>query len=125
MVRNQERDQRQHRIVGRGDSGCGANLGGGACGADGISYEFFNYYFTLVLTPMFMLCGVFYPLQSLPDALQSLVQLLPLSYAVALVRPLVTGQELSAVVLHITVPATYAAVGYYVSVVLVRRRLIV
>ncbi|MGD8311069.1 MAG: ABC transporter permease, partial [Gammaproteobacteria bacterium] len=32
------------------------------------NYDFFNYYFVLVITPMFVLCGVFYPLDSLPAA---------------------------------------------------------
>lgn len=88
-------------------------------------YDFFNYYFTLVLTPMFILCGVFYPVNSLPGELQAFVQILPLAHAVSLVRPLVAGQEVSAVSLHIAVLAAYAAMGYYLSAVLVRRRLVI
>lgn len=89
------------------------------------SYDFFNYYFTLVVTPMFILCGVFYPISSLPEAMQSIVQLLPLTHAVALVRPLVAGLGMSHVALHIAVLLTYAMLSYYLAVVLVRRRLIV
>ncbi len=88
-------------------------------------YDFFSYYFTLAITPMFILCGVFYPVSALPEALQSLVQLLPLTHAVALVRPLVAGQPLSDVALHLAVLLAYAAIGYYVAVVLARRRLVV
>ena len=69
------------------------------------SYDFFNYYVTLVLTPMFIFCGVFYPIASLPDFAQSLVQLLPLSHAIALIRPLATGQEPTQVIAHLSVPA--------------------
>ena len=88
-------------------------------------YDFFNYYVTLVLTPMFILSGVFYPVTSLPVALQSLVQLLPLAHAVDLIRPLVAGLPLSNVALHLAVLAGYGAVGYFIAVRLTRRRLLV
>ena len=88
-------------------------------------YDFFNYYFTLAITPMFILCGVFYPVDALPEPLQAFVQLLPLTHAVALVRPLVAGQPLSSVPLHLVVLFAYAAIGYYLAVVLARRRLVV
>ncbi len=89
------------------------------------SYDFFNYYFTLVVTPMFILCGVFYPIDSLPATLQSFVQVLPLTHAVALVRPLVADQPLTNAGLHLGVLLCYAAISYYLAVILVRRRLIV
>ncbi len=88
-------------------------------------YDFFNYYVTLVLTPMFILSGVFYPVTSLPVALQSLVQLLPLAHAVDLIRPLVAGLPLSNVPLHLAVLAGYGAVGYFIAVRLTRKRLLV
>ena len=46
-------------------------------------YEFFTFYLTLVMTPMFILCGVFYPTASLPAPMQTFVQFLPLTHAVA------------------------------------------
>jgi lipooligosaccharide transport system permease protein len=88
-------------------------------------YDFFNYYVTLVLTPMFILSGVFYPVTSLPVALQSLVQLLPLAHAVDLIRPLVAGLPLSNVALHLAVLAGYGVVGYLIAVRLTRKRLLV
>ena len=89
------------------------------------SYDFFSYYFTLVITPMFIFCGVFYPVTTLPDIAQSLVQVLPLAHAIALVRPLLAGVPVQAPLLHLAVLLLYAAVGYYLAVLLVRRRLIV
>jgi lipooligosaccharide transport system permease protein len=88
-------------------------------------YDFFNYYVTLLLTPMFILSGVFYPVTSLPVALQSVVQFLPLTHAVDLLRPLVSGQPLTDVTLHLAVLAAYAIVGYLVAVRLIRKRLLV
>ncbi len=89
------------------------------------NYDFFSYYFTLVITPMFILSGVFYPVETLPEAVQWLVQLLPLYHAVALVRPLVAGFTVEAPLLHIGVLLIYAILGYYLAVVLTRRRLLV
>src|SRR3990167_3808332 len=54
------------------------------------SYDFFMYYFTLFITPMMLLCGVFFPADQLPQALQQVAALLPLTHAVALVRPLMS-----------------------------------
>ena len=89
------------------------------------NYDFFNYYFVLVITPMFLVCGVFYPIDTLPEAIRGFVQILPLTHAVALARPLVTGGELTQPLLHIGVLAGYAVVSSYVAVALVRKRLLV
>lgn len=87
-------------------------------------YDYFNYYFTLGVTPMFVLCGVFYPVSTLPDALQFIVQLLPLTHAIDLIRPLVAGREMENVILHMSVLAIYAVLFYYLAVVMVRKRMI-
>ena len=89
------------------------------------SYEFFSYYFTLVVTPMFILCGVFYPIGSFPEAVQYVVLALPLTHAVALTRPLATGAPVEAPLVHLLVLAGFAAGGFYAAVALVRRRFIV
>ena len=88
-------------------------------------YDFFNYYVTLVLTPMFILSGVFYPVTSLPEALQIIVQILPLAHAVELIRPLVAGLPVGNVPLHLAVLVAYGAAGYFIAVRLTRRRLLV
>ncbi len=87
------------------------------------SYDFFSYYFTLVVTPMAMLCGVFFPIDRLPAAVQMVVAVLPLSHAVALVRPLTYGEMPENVVLHVAVLLAYAVAGFYTAIVLFRRRL--
>ncbi len=89
------------------------------------NYDFFNYYFTLAVTPMFVLCGVFYPVTSLPDFIQIIVYLLPLTHAIDLIRPLVAGTELHNPLLHISVLVIYTLAFYYVAVVMVRKRMIV
>ena len=89
------------------------------------NYDFFNYYFVLVITPMFIVCGVFYPVSTLPLSVQGAVQVLPLTHAVILTRSLVAGAELSQPLLHLAVLAIYAAISYYIAVVLVRKKLLV
>ena len=86
-------------------------------------YEFFMYYFTLVITPMMLLCGVFFPITQLPELLQSFAQLLPLTHAVDIARPLVNGVAPSGLWQHVAVLLAYALFGFYVSLVLFRRRL--
>ena len=55
-------------------------------------YDFFTYYFTLVLTPMTFLSGVYFPIEQMPGWLQAVAAVLPLTAAVELVRPLVIGE---------------------------------
>ena len=88
-------------------------------------YDFFNYYMTLIVTPMFMLCGVFFPIDRFPELLQQIVQILPLTHAIALMRPLMGGHIPGDIVLHLFVLLFYAVAGYLLAVRLVQRRLIV
>ncbi len=88
------------------------------------SYEFFNYYFVLVITPMLLLCGVFYPLDTLPAALRALVDWLPLTHAVELIRPLLLGSVPTRPLLNLAVLAAFAAASFGLAVLLARRRLI-
>ncbi len=89
------------------------------------SYDFFLYYFTLFITPMVLLCGVFFPVSQLPQAMQAVSAVLPLTHAVLLARPLVSGDVPADILRHIAVLGTYAAAAFYVALVLSRRRLLV
>ncbi len=86
-------------------------------------YDFFMYYFTLVITPMVLLCGVFFPVEQLPPLLQNVSSILPLTHAINLARPLLNDAIPARFLLHIAVLLGYALVGFYVSLVLFRRRL--
>ncbi|RPJ45437.1 MAG: nodulation protein NodJ [Betaproteobacteria bacterium] len=88
------------------------------------SYDFFMYYFTLCVTPMMLLCGVFFPLDQLPAAAQIAAQLLPLTHAVSLARPLVSGEVPVTWLLHVAVLAIYACGSFYIALALTRRRLL-
>ena len=86
-------------------------------------YDFFMYYFTLLITPMVLLCGVFFPVDQLPPLLQNVSSILPLTHAVDLARPLLNDAIPVHTMLHIGVLLGYALIGFYVSLVLFRRRL--
>ena len=87
------------------------------------SYDFFMYYFTLVMTPMTFISGVFFPLEQLPEALRWISQALPLYHGVALVRALFGGEIPALWWLHLAVPMAYAAGGFCIALALARRRL--
>jgi lipooligosaccharide transport system permease protein len=87
------------------------------------SYDFFMYYFTLVVTPMMLLCGVFFPVTQLPPFWQAAAQALPLTHAVDIARPLMMGAVPPGATGHVAVLLGYTLFGFYVSLVLFRRRL--
>ena len=88
------------------------------------SYDFFMYYFTLFVTPMVLACGVFFPLEQLPPALQGVAGALPLSHAVRLVRPLLLGEMPADGLLHVAALLATAIVAFWLALVLTRRRLL-
>lgn len=88
------------------------------------TYDFFMYYFTLVITPISLLSGVFFPIEQLPAVLQGAAALLPLYHGVALARPLMLGETPVDVLFHLSVPAVYTVAGFYLALVLTRRRLL-
>lgn len=88
------------------------------------NYDFFTYFFTLVLTPMLLLSGVYFPVAQMPDWLATVSAFLPLKHAIDLARPLMLGRVPQDVLLHVVVLLGYAAAAYYAAVVLTRRRLL-
>jgi lipooligosaccharide transport system permease protein len=85
-------------------------------------YDFFTYYFTLVVTPMTFLSGVYFPIAQMPPWLQGIAQVLPLKAAVDLVRPLVLGNIPAEPLGPLLILTGYACSGYYLALVLTRRR---
>jgi lipooligosaccharide transport system permease protein len=85
-------------------------------------YDFFTYYFTLVMTPMTFLSGVYFPIEQMPGWLQAIAQILPLKAAVDLIRPLVLGRIPADPLVPTLILVAYACCGYYLALVLTRRR---
>ena len=52
--------------------------------------DYLAYYWTLFITPMFMFAGVFFPLERLPQWVQTIAWFMPLHHAADLMRALMT-----------------------------------
>ncbi|PQA81839.1 nodulation protein NodJ [Limnohabitans sp. TS-CS-82] len=85
-------------------------------------YDFFTYYFTLFLTPMMFLSGVFFPRDQLPGIVRDISAWLPLTQAIALVRPLFMDQWPTDVALHLGVLAAYTVVAWKIALHLTKKR---
>jgi lipooligosaccharide transport system permease protein len=85
-------------------------------------WDFFSYYMTLVMTPMMMISGVFFPAEQLPAPLLAVAKALPLYHGVQIVRPLVAGGPPPDLWLHAGVLLAYAAAGYVLAIRFARKR---
>jgi lipooligosaccharide transport system permease protein len=85
-------------------------------------YDFFTYYFTLFLTPMMFLSGVFFPREQLPEVVRLVAEWLPLSAAVELVRPMFLDRWPQQPVKHLLVLAGYAVAAFWIALAVTRRR---
>ena len=88
------------------------------------SYEFFNYFISLVITPLFLFSGIFFSLKELPSPTRMLLQFVPLTPVVTLSRMFCYGDFSGHIwgrLLYITV---FSGTAIAVATVLLRRRLI-
>jgi lipooligosaccharide transport system permease protein len=79
----------------------------------------FDLPFGLVIMPMFLFSGTFFPIDVYPEWLQFAVQLTPLYHAVELLRGLTTGVVTWTILVHVA----YLGVFGSVAMVIARRRL--
>ncbi|TMA43541.1 MAG: hypothetical protein E6J83_10090 [Deltaproteobacteria bacterium] len=87
------------------------------------SYDFFNYYFSLVFSVMFLFSGVFFPLESLPVWGQWLAWVMPLTHAVRVCRALTTPTVGHPLVGSLVWIAAATALAFVAAERLVRRRI--
>jgi lipooligosaccharide transport system permease protein len=85
-------------------------------------YDFFTYYFTLFLTPMMFLSGVFFPRDQLPHAVRIVSDWLPLTNAVELVRPMFMDRWPAEPLRHGLVLAACTVAAFWIALALTRRR---
>ncbi|MEO8856400.1 MAG: ABC transporter permease, partial [Burkholderiaceae bacterium] len=85
-------------------------------------YDFFTYYFTLFLTPMMFLSGIFFPRDQLPFLVRVASDWLPLTNAVELVRPLFMDQWPSHALRNGSILLLYTVLGFWLALALTRRR---
>jgi lipooligosaccharide transport system permease protein len=85
-------------------------------------YDFFTYYFTLFLTPMMFLSGIFFPRDQLPPVVRAIAECLPLSAAVDLVRPLFMDRWPEHALRHGLVLLGFSVVSFWIALALTRKR---
>jgi lipooligosaccharide transport system permease protein len=87
------------------------------------THEQLFYYFSLVITPMFMFSGVFFPVAHLPWIVQDIIYILPLYHGVLLTRAMVLGQMTVGMIWQFVWLIAYAAILAYLPVRALARRL--
>jgi lipooligosaccharide transport system permease protein len=85
------------------------------------SYDFFMFYFTLVVTPMTFLSGAFFPRAQLPSWLQIIADYMPLSVVVDALRG-IYARDFSALPALLMQMAVYSASGIGLAIYLTERR---
>ncbi len=83
-----------------------------------------NYFFALFVTPQFWLGGVFFPLERLPEGLQTFAWFVPTTHVVDIYRGLVEGTPKWSHLGDLAWVVVVAAAFYYVALWSMRRRLI-
>jgi len=88
------------------------------------SIDSFNYIISAVLTPLFLVAGTFFPLDTLPSWAQAASQVNPLYHCVELVRHAAFGLQPLADLLHVGALLVFAAAMWVLAVRRMRQRLV-
>ncbi|MEM2098916.1 MAG: ABC transporter permease [Candidatus Bathyarchaeia archaeon] len=87
--------------------------------------DFFNYPSFLLITPMFLLSGTFFPLSVLPVPVQTMAQiLLPLTHIVGLARGLMLGNIDVSLLINLIWIVAVTSILFLLSINLMKKRLI-
>jgi lipooligosaccharide transport system permease protein len=88
------------------------------------SFDFFNYYTELVITPMLFFSGVFFPLDKFPDWMKTLSGFMPLTHAVKISRAVFSGEYHARYLWNFLVIFALEIVAFAVGLRMMKRRLI-
>jgi lipooligosaccharide transport system permease protein len=86
-----------------------------------ISYV--DYFFTVVMTPMFLFAGTFFPVSQLPHWAQSMAYMMPLYHIVNITRSLCTGTNLETILGDLLWLTVCGAIFYLFSLYRMNRRM--
>lgn len=88
------------------------------------SYDYYAYYFSLVISPMFFFSGIFFPLSAMPHWVGSLAWFFPLTHAVNLSRALAVGDMHTGLLADLAWMLVFTLICAWIAVKLIKRRLI-
>jgi len=106
-------------LAGFGWAGFGIMVAGFAS-----SIENFNYVVSAVLTPLFLVAGTFFPIDTLPRWAQILAQLNPLYHCVELVRNAVFGFEGWTDLVHVGALVAFGLIMWRIAIYAMERKLV-
>jgi lipooligosaccharide transport system permease protein len=88
------------------------------------SFENFNYVVSAVLTPLFLVAGTFFPIDTLPTWAQTLAQLNPLYHCVELVRDAVFGFSGWTDLAHVGALLAFGLIMWRIAIYAMERKLV-
>ena len=88
------------------------------------NYEFFNYFISLFLTPLFLFSGIFFSMASLPELPRFIFRALPLTPSVELARHLCYGKPGTPWAPQLLYLLAFAGLSSWLAAILLKRRLI-
>jgi lipooligosaccharide transport system permease protein len=88
------------------------------------SFDFFNYYTELVITPMLFFSGVFFPLDKFPAWMKSLAEFLPLTHAVRISRAAFSGEYHAGLIKNVLFILIVETAAFLIAITTMKRRLI-
>jgi lipooligosaccharide transport system permease protein len=88
------------------------------------AYDFFSYYFTLAIAPMFLFSGIFFPVTNLPDWAQTFAWFLPLTHGVSASRALFAGRVGWSIAVDLLWLVAFFAIAFIIALRSIRKRLI-
>jgi len=88
------------------------------------SFDFFNYYTELIITPMLFFSGVFFPLDRFPPWMKTLSQFMPLTHAVKISRAVFSGSINSGLAINFLVIFVLEVIAFAIGLKTMKRRLI-
>lgn len=89
------------------------------------SYEFFHYFLTLFITPLFLFSGILFPIKDLHPWLFAFFNIFPLSHAAEISRQFCYGKPITASFLsHFAILLAYATLMTALASQLLKRRII-
>lgn len=89
------------------------------------SYEYFNYFTSLIVTPLFLFSGIFFPVTSIEGIAGDVCRWLPLAGTVNLSRMLCYGKFYDLWLLDVVMLLVMAVLTVWIASTLLRRRLII
>jgi lipooligosaccharide transport system permease protein len=88
------------------------------------SFDFFNYYTELIITPMLFFSGVFFPLDKFPAWMKTLSEFMPLTHAVKISRAVFAGTYSAKLIGNFLVILVLETIAFYIGIKSMKKRLI-